>query len=214
MRSKARLYKASPITSLCWPLFRLPFRLIFPRVFPMWEDPWQRRDLATLTRGASLRPFPEAEYFASYLRRRSSVTMDSLDDICKWLNECRYDRWAYSLNEAWPVPRDFERDRSGNCFDHALWGWRKLIELDVPSLVVFGQVLDGKSLSYGHAWAQFEFEGKTYLFETTAKGAGYPWACYLSDAQSLYRPWYSVDSELRRHEYYGYWHSQLYDPVL
>jgi hypothetical protein len=166
---------------------------------------------------ARWRGFPKADYFTAYLERPSKVAVHSLDEICNWLCDCQYyDKSGYTDTTAWPIPCDFETTRAGNCFDHALWGWRKLTELDIPSLLILGQTRDQADLPWDrrpHAWVQFEFEDAEYLFETTAKGNGWPGASHIAEVRDWYRPWYAVDSKLRRYVHYGYFHYLLYDPV-
>src|SRR5205085_1473130 len=68
--------------------------------------------------------------FAWYFEGQSAVTVGSVDDVCEWLLECEYvhDPELFHEPDFWQHPRTFERLRKGDCEDHALWAWRKLVE--------------------------------------------------------------------------------------
>ena len=202
------------VRRLCRLILRPPLRLAWRFMVSNSGDPWERRDLGRPTFFLDRYGwFPTADYFRAYLRRPSSVPVDSLDAICAWLRECRYDELAYSKTNAWPLPNDFETSRKGTCFDHALWGWRKLIEMGVSSALVWGQFRDdesSKGWSSGHLWVQFHYEGIEYLFEPVRKDET-QMVGQFAELRNYYRPWYAVDSDFHRYEYHGYAHSLLYD---
>ena len=92
------------------------------------DDPWERLPYTVKARAfgrGSIHPFPW------YFEGGSAVEVKSLEDICAWLMECQYvaDPDLFNESDFWQHPRTFERLRQGDCEDHALWAWRKLVEL-------------------------------------------------------------------------------------
>ena len=61
-------------------------------------------------------------------------------------------------------PRTFTGPQ-GDC-KHALWAWRKLIELGHPAEFFVGQWLEGGGAHHDcHAWVVFEQDGERFLLE-------------------------------------------------
>ncbi len=135
--------------------------------------------------------------FTDYLNGRSRVTVQSIEDICRWLQQCEYVRDAELFNQrdVWQHPGEFEALKKGDCEDHALWAWRKLKELNIPAEFVVGRTQWGDNengLREGaHAWVAYRENGRSYILETTHKKRNliYP----LDTVQERYHPWYSVD---------------------
>ncbi|WP_420644879.1 hypothetical protein [Candidatus Leptofilum sp.] len=134
--------------------------------------------------------------FDHYLNGESQVKVQSLDDICRWLQACEYvqDRELFGQGDVWQHPGEFESRRQGDCEDHALWAWRKLKELNIPAEFVVGRTAFGDNGNEGrllsHAWVSYEENGRTYLLETThKKQLIYP----LEAVQTRYHPLFSVD---------------------
>jgi hypothetical protein len=84
----------------------------------------------------------------------------------KWLHSCEYvsDTRAAGTTEHWMTPREFELVQRGDCEDHALWAWRKCVDLLIPARFAWGLYRDSP-----HAWVQVHGRIRTVL-ETTAKG--------------------------------------------
>lgn len=134
--------------------------------------------------------------FSRYLERQSDASITSVEDICRWLQTCEYvrDPHLFQQNDFWQHPLDFEQHRRGDCEDHALWAWRKLIELGLEADFVVGHAGPER-----HAWVTFKQQGKEYLLETTLK---YDKMVYLLETtQPSYRPDIGVDRHLRTYQY-------------
>ena len=131
--------------------------------------------------------------FAHYLNGESRVQVQSIEEICQWLQQCEYvrDMELFNQRDVWQHPGEFESLRKGDCEDHALWAWRKLKELDIPAEFVVGRTEWGENAVGVHAWVLYEENGRTYLLETTnKKQLIYP----LEAIQKRYQPWFSVDA--------------------
>jgi hypothetical protein len=167
------------------------------------EDPWERVDIKVPLRSYGLGSVND---FAWYFEGDSSVTVATIDDIQQWLLACEYVRDPDLFNEAdfWQHPRTFEQIRRGDCEDHALWAWRKLIELGYDADLVAGRSLPWVPGRHerGHAWVVFRHEGETYLFETATKSRAHM-VRPLSTVASGYRPEFGVDRTRTRFAYNG-----------
>ena len=136
--------------------------------------------------------------FTHYLEGESHIKAESIDDICDWLRQCKYvrDEELFNQRDVWQHPGEFEALKKGDCEDHALWAWRKLIELDIPTEFVVGRIHWGNDdgvQSGAHAWLVFWQDGRSYLLETTHKRQ----LIYEQEkVQTKYHPWFSVDQEL------------------
>ncbi|WP_420632087.1 hypothetical protein [Candidatus Leptofilum sp.] len=142
--------------------------------------------------------------FTHYLNGESQVKVQSLDDICHWLQQCEYvgDRELFGQGDVWQHPSEFESRRQGDCEDHALWAWRKLKELNIPAEFVVGRTAFGENGNEGrlisHAWISYQENGRTYIMETThKKQLIYP----LEAVQTRYHPWVSVNQQLQTFRY-------------
>lgn len=134
--------------------------------------------------------------FGWYLQRECTVPVTSVADICRWLKTCDYthDPHLFQRNDFWQHPQDFEQARQGDCEDHALWAWRRLIELGLEADFVVGYAGLER-----HAWVTFKYQGKEYLLETTLK---YDKMVYLLETtQARYQPDIGVDHRLRTYQY-------------
>ena len=134
--------------------------------------------------------------FEWYLQGESVVPVTSVADICQWLRSCQYvyDPQLFQCNDFWQHPQDFEKARQGDCEDHALWAWRRLIELGLEADFVVGHAGPER-----HAWVTFNYQGKEYLLETTLK---YDKMIYLLETtKNRYRPDIGVDRQLRTYQY-------------
>jgi hypothetical protein len=110
----------------------------------------------------------------------------------------------FGRSDYWQHPTGFETLRRGDCEDHALWAWRKLIELGHKTELVIGRSrLDDVADESPHAWVIYAENGNRFLFEATEKSRQRmirPFA----DVSSQYSPYASVDQDLQRHLYAGF----------
>lgn len=143
--------------------------------------------------------------FTHYLAGESHVTVHSVDDICRWLKQCKYMRDAELFNQrdVWQHPGQFEVLKKGDCEDHALWAWRKLRELNIPAEFVVGRVHwnengNNSARPSAHAWVSFQENGRAYILETTHKQQLiYP----QESVRERYHPWFSVDEGMKTYRF-------------
>ncbi len=142
--------------------------------------------------------------FTDYLNGQSQIEVQSIEDVCRWLQECEYvrDSVLFNQRDVWQHPGDFETLKKGDCEDHALWAWRKLTELNIPAEFVVGRAqwnngsIDAQQSA--HAWVAYEENGRIYILETThKKRLIYP----LAEIATRYHPWYSVDEQNRTYRF-------------
>jgi hypothetical protein len=179
------------------PAFRVIARFLPP------EDPWERFPYRV-----PLHAFGSGNHheFSWYLEGDSSVSVASLDDVQEWLLGCEYVRDPELFREAdfWQHPTTFERLRQGDCEDHALWAWRKLLELGADVELVSGRTRrDDGSPGGGHVWLILRENGATFVLEATAKSK-HGMLLPLADARDKYLPSFGVDRHRKRFAYNGY----------
>ncbi len=106
-----------------------------------------------------------------YFNRLLDTKPDTLADIERFLKGCKYrsDQETRSQEDFWEPPDQFEKRRSGDCEDHAIWAWRQLYDLGFRSRLVLGTCFDR-----GHAWVHLFVNGRCYLLEATQKHAMLP----------------------------------------
>jgi hypothetical protein len=172
-----------------------PIRVALRRI--RIDDPWAT--LGPLWRlellaGGARRPF------RWYLEGKSNVRVATVDDICAWLSECTYvtDRALFNEADFWQHPLTFEQIRKGDCEDHALWGWRKLLELGVDARIVVGTWKAEPNVEWGmHAWVEYTgSDGERHLMEAI-RGDRRGMVAPISAVRGGYMPHYSVDRSLR-----------------
>lgn len=119
--------------------------------------------------------------------------VDDLQGIMRFLKSCRYarDLDASGTLEHWQTPWEFEKKRVGDCEDHALWAWRKCLDLSLPARFAFGFGPGGT----GHAWVQIHAR-TSWILETTEKSPHRTGVLALSEAWE-YRPGISVNGSAR-----------------
>ena len=181
-----------------------PFASFLSRRPPM-QDAWERCDyrVSPSAFGAG-----NLHDFSWYFEGASTVHVTSLEDVQHWLLGCEFveDEELFNETDFWQHPHTFEQLRRGDCEDHALWAWRKLIELGYEAELISGRCLPwdpkGKESQRGHVWVNFTSQGTRYLFETAAKTKEamiHP----LSDVAAGYRPEFGVDHHRRRFAFNG-----------
>jgi len=141
--------------------------------------------------------------FTHYLDGASRVPVQSVADICRWLQQCEYVRDAdlFNQKDVWQHPGEFEAWQKGDCEDHALWAWRKLKELNIPAEFVVGRMVWGdESIPAGaHAWVVYRENGRSYILESTYKQR--PLIYPLDELSARYTPWFSVDGAMQTYRY-------------
>jgi predicted transglutaminase-like cysteine proteinase len=99
----------------------------------------------------------------------------------------------------WQHPVEFERTRQGDCEDHALWAWRKLIELGYAAEFMVGTSYRHNRSGEYHAWVVFTRKDRRYLLEAAYKQA--QMIAPLVEVQRLYDPDFGVDQQLQTYSY-------------
>ncbi len=187
------------------PLMQLLEMLVHHYKLPLTYEREATKVHHTQFGAGSRRPFTE------YLNGESRVTVHSIEDICRWLQQCEYMRDAdlFNQRDVWQHPGEFEALQKGDCEDHALWAWRKLKELNIPAEFVVGRTQWGENLNGVHAWVSYQENGRTYILETTHKKRNliYP----LEAIQERYHPWYSVDAANQTYRFLPVATSQMKD---
>lgn len=165
-------------------------------------DPWQRLPYAakpTMFGRGCLHPFPW------YFEGESAVVMRGVDDVCAYLLECEYvqDPDLFNESDFWQHPRTFERLRQGDCEDHALWAWRKLVELGLDAELVSGTQRTADGATNGHVWVRFRDGGREFILETVTRDRD-RMVRPFDVAKGDYVPHASVDRAFMLHCYSGY----------
>jgi hypothetical protein len=167
------------------------------------EEAWASREsvvpLAVFGDGAK-------EDWSWYFEGQSRVLIRSTVEISDWLLGCSYTRDSelFHRDDYWQHPLGFEALRRGDCEDHALWAWRKLVELGYDAELVSGRShWNPDHAPGGHCWVVFRNEGQEILLEATTKRRELMLRP-LSDGRGYYEPHASVDQRFRRRLYAGY----------
>ncbi len=154
------------------------------------RDPWSSVPApvpASMFGAASRRPF------GWYLEGECHVPVKSVTDIELWLLGCTYVSDRSSLGEdRWLHPSRFEAIRMGDCGDHAIWAWRRLIDLGKPASLVVGRWLIERRDA--HVWVLLDHDDDSHLFESTSKSPGEA-LHKVSAVRSEYRPFFSVNEK-------------------
>ena len=168
------------------------------------EDPWE--PVTSLFIRPSLFGSGSTKPFKWYLEGASTVQVSSVDELTRWLAACQYTSDPELFNEPdfWQHPRTFEHLRKGDCEDHALWAWRKLLELRLAPRLMVGKWLTGASHGESsHAWVVYESDGTTQLLEPVTKD---PAAMVrpLVEVKRDYVPHFSVGPDGKMVSHAGY----------
>jgi hypothetical protein len=197
--------------------FRLErLRLVLPAVRLAWQYLDDGDDWRSLPLDLPMAMYGEgnlAQDFRCYLEGPSRVEPRSLRGICAWLRRCKYqsDSRLFGRPDYWQYPAGFEELRRGDCEDHALWAWRKLIELGYEAELMVGRQGPADPARQGpdeagdgwHAWVVYCENGGRFLLEATTKSPP-EMIRPLHEATAQYTPHASVDHRLQRHLYAGY----------
>lgn len=150
--------------------------------------------------------------FPWYFDGVSRVSVSGLKELEVWLLDCLYvpDEKLFGRADYWQHPGEFEQIRMGDCDDHALWAWRKLVELGLPTSFVVGKWRDEPDGH--HTWLLTEVSGEQHLFEATSKVLGDALRP-LEDVRDAYRPYLSVDERFRTRAHLGSIQDLFYVPT-
>jgi len=142
--------------------------------------------------------------FAWYFDGESAVSVASIDAIQDWLLGCEYANDAALFHESdfWQHPCTFEELRRGDCEDHAIWAWRKLVELGIDADLVSGTVLHDDGERGGHVWVVLRDGGATFVLECVAKSKALMLRP-LAEVRAVYRPEFGVDRDRRPYVFNG-----------
>jgi hypothetical protein len=79
------------------------------------------------------------------------------------------DKELFGKEEYWQPPEDFEKTKKGDCEDFSLWTWRQFLAMGYDARLVLGR--HGR-YGIGHAWVDFQKDGKCYLVEPQLRVVG------------------------------------------
>lgn len=170
------------------------------------RDPWRRLDLEP-----PLRAFgPGALHdFARYLDRESRVEATSPRAAAQWLLGCRYadDHALLGEHDLWQHPCTFEVVRAGDCEDHSLWAWRKLVEAGYHADFVVGVRHREDGRSGRHAWVLFRERGEDFLLDGVERSVDTIIRA-LPLVRASYEPQVGVTHEGRRFAFAGLYRTE------
>jgi hypothetical protein len=192
---------------------------------PISPGEWLRRHLSPVTRLAArligresawervTMPVPASAFgpgsqhpFADYFEGESSVRVESIDDIVRWLQTCEYvtDLELFRERDFWQHPGIFERLRRGDCEDFALWAWRKLAEVGIDAEFCVGRVIceDRPEMDRQHAWVVYRVNETAFLFEPAARTPS-RMIRPLVDAMGEYVPHFAVNHQFHTNAFVG-----------
>ena len=180
----------------------VPIGRLFLRLAPTAEH-WERYELRV-----EHRKFGHGSIanFKWYFQGESRIRVSSVDEVREWLISCQYesDQSLFASSDHWQHPADFERLKRGDCEDHALWAWRKLVELGVDAEFVVGRYAASAVDTPGHAWVIYRDEiGTEHLVESVSKDSG-QMIRPLAVARAEYVPHFAVSREYRTIAFGGY----------
>lgn len=117
-----------------------------------------------------------------YFNRPLKTKPRTLGEIESFLCQCRYlsDQKTRSQSDFWEPPDQFEKRKTGDCEDHAIWAWRHLHDLGYKTRFVLG------NCGSWHAWVHIFVNGRVYLLEATQKHRWFP-------SIKSYDTWWSVE---------------------
>jgi hypothetical protein len=145
--------------------------------------------------------------FVWYLEGESAVQVENIDALCTWLAGCVYvrDPDLFRTRDFWQHPSTFEHIRQGDCEDHALWAWRKLVELGYEAQFIVGRWLTGAGRGHGwHSWIVYTgSDGAPFVLEATQKNVA-AMVAPLDRVRAQYVPCFSVDQRLTRRVHAGW----------
>jgi hypothetical protein len=144
--------------------------------------------------------------WAWYHEGKSDVQIKSIKELCRWLDQCRYayDMALFNEEDYWQHPLTFETTRKGDCEDHALWAWRKLMELGYEAELVIGYYIDDRQHLKGrHAAVVFGQNKRRYFLDGVRKGGPSKMVFSLAKAADFFCPEISVGADFKTYRYHG-----------
>ncbi len=184
--------------------FSKPLSRLLMRLLPL-DNPWERF-VASVP--LSVYGMGSRREFRWYFEGRSSVEVQSIEEVQEWLLGCEYvsDPDLFQEADFWQHPCTFEQLRKGDCEDFALWAWRKMVRLGYQTEFVAGQFVlpDYPDYGHGHTWLLFEKEGVLYLFDPIIPERDHM-IQPLDAVCHEYIPEVSVDQHFNRYAYAGYY---------
>ena len=180
-----------------------PLTRLVTRRLPV-KDAWDRYDYRVPLSAFGTGNRHEFDW---YFEGESTVPVASVDDVQEWLLACEYvqDETLFHESDFWQHPSTFEQLRRGDCEDHALWAWRKLVELGYDADLVSGSVLRSSedTVERGeHVWVLLNDNGERLVFEAVAKVRS-RMIQPLVDVRDRYRPEFGVDRQRQRYAFNG-----------
>lgn len=140
--------------------------------------------------------------FSAYFDGPSRVSVSSISELERWLHACSYvsDKTLFGRDDYWQLPGEFELIRMGDCDDHALWAWRKFVELGHEASLVVGRWhADSDEL---HVWLLLSMGGEQLIYEATSKVLGEALRPF-EEVREDYLPRFSVDQRFRTRAFLG-----------
>ncbi|MCH8959950.1 MAG: hypothetical protein IH820_01140 [Bacteroidetes bacterium] len=186
--------------------FSKPLSRLLMRLLPL-DNPWERFASSV---PLSVYGMGARREFRWYFEGRSSVEIQSIEEIQEWLLGCEYvsDPDLFQEADFWQHPCTFEQLRKGDCEDFALWAWRKMVRLGYQAEFVAGRCLQpGCSdidQGHGHTWLVFEKDEAVYLFDPIIRERDHM-IQPLDAVRHEYIPEVSVDQHFNRYAYAGYY---------
>lgn len=122
---------------------------------------------------------------------KSRVRVNVPKDISTYLRKCKYvsDKELFDKQDHWQTPDEFESNMKGDCEDHALWAWRKFVELGENARFMYGM-----DSFCGHAWVTIYKHKVPYIFEATAKPRFWrPIKLIIANNTEDFKPSVSID---------------------
>lgn len=161
----------------------------------LWK--WQYKDIPNNFFGPGCK-----HSFEHYVSGESNIDVNNLDQLCDWLATCDYvaDIIKHGKHDYWTHPDDFERERSGDCEDFALWAWRKLKQMNLSAEFMVGKLIQPDGRIENHAWLMLIENDNRIILETTAKNKQTmlkPFEQY----HPYYLPFAAVTAEFRKKAY-------------
>lgn len=125
--------------------------------------------------------------------------------MCDWLLACEYlhDEALFNDADFWQHPTTFEHLRKGDCEDHALWAWRKLVELGFEAELISGTWQPQGSEPGGHVWVRFRNEDVEFILETVGRARA-RMVRPFAEAKGEYTPHAGVDHTFQHYAYVGF----------
>jgi hypothetical protein len=149
--------------------------------------------------------------FKEYFTGSSSVAVSSIEEICDWLLGCEFktDLELFQKADYWQHPLSFEQLRKGDCDDHALWAWRKLVELGKDAELFSGMRLEQDGSWAGHAWVVIN-EPERLVLDSAVKDRA-RMLVSLRAVKAALRPHFAVNRNLSTRAYNGWLQTLVYE---